>query len=106
MSRNIKQALECVSFTGIAELFAKPNMPWWFVKVPDELCAPLEKYAERGLIAVAAAVGNTAWQTSLMPYGDGTRFIALPAKVRKSNNIQLGDNVTVKFSRRVREISG
>ena len=35
-------------------------MPWWIVKVPDELCAPLEIYTERGLIAVTAAQNSVA----------------------------------------------
>jgi hypothetical protein len=39
---------ESGNFTGIAEIFDKPNMPWWFVRVPDELCASLEIFAERG----------------------------------------------------------
>jgi hypothetical protein len=68
-----------------------------------ELSKPLEIFAERGLIAVTATVGKVSWQTSLMPYGNGTHFIALPAKVRKPNSIRLGDSVTVEFVRRDRK---
>jgi hypothetical protein len=102
MNQNTDATPESGSFAGIAEIFDKPNMPWWFVRVPDELCAPLEIFAERGLIAVTVTVGKVSWQTSLMPYGDGTRFIALPAKVRKTNDIRLGKSVTLEFIRRDR----
>jgi hypothetical protein len=103
MSSDTDATPESGSFTGIAEIFDKPNMPWWFVRVPTELSKPLEIFAERGLIAVTATVGKASWQTSLMPYGDGTHFIALPAKVRKPNSIRLGDSVTVAFVPRDRK---
>ena len=90
------------SFSGIVEIFDKDNMPWWFVRVPKELSSPYEILADRGLIAVTARVGKNSWQTSLLPYGDGTHFIALPAKVRKANDIKLGDKISVEFEIRER----
>lgn len=89
-------------FSGTVEIFDTSSMPWMFVRVPDELCAPYWHLQERGLIAVTATVGSTAWDTSLLPYGDRTHFIALPAKVRKKNKIVLGDVVTVEFAIRSR----
>ena len=90
-------------FSGIVEIFDKKNMPWWFVRVPKELSYPYEILADRGLIAVTASVGKSTWQTSLLPYGDNTHFIALPAKVRKANDIQLDDKISVTFEIRERK---
>lgn len=53
--------------------------------------------ADRGLIAINATVGNTSWDTSLLPMGDGTHFIALNAKVRASEKIKLGDKIEILF---------
>jgi hypothetical protein len=89
-------------FSGIVEIFDKEKMPWWFVRVPKELSRPYENLADRGLIAVTVHIGKSTWQTSLLPYGDNTHFIPLPAKVRKANNIKLGDEISVQFEIRER----
>lgn len=89
-------------FSGIVEMFADCNMPWWFVRVPKNMSQPYKDLADRGLIAVNATIGRTTWPTSLMPYGDGTHFVPVPAKVRKADNIQLGDEITVEFEIRER----
>jgi hypothetical protein len=58
--------------------------------------------ADRGLIAVRATVGDTTWDTSLLPIGDGSTFIALNARVRKRNALATGDSITVTFTLRDR----
>jgi hypothetical protein len=47
-----------------------------------------------GLVPATITIGNTTWQKSLLPMGDGTLFIALNAKVRKAEGIRVGDTVT------------
>ena len=91
-------------FSGIVEIFEKENMPWWFVRVPKKLSSPYEILADRGLIAVTASVGKNSWQTSLLPYGDNTHFIPLPKKIRKANDIKLGDKILMEFELRERKI--
>ena len=77
---------------------------WYFVPVPAELIAPLEYHAIHfGFIAITATVGDASWQTSLLPKGDGTYFIALPAKVRLKEKLSLGDAIEVSFETRTRE---
>ena len=78
------------------------DMGWYYVSVPLELSVPLKAFAERGLIAVSATVGKTSWPTSLMPMGDGTHFLALSAKVRKKEGLELGDEIQVSFELRQR----
>ena len=77
-------------------------MGWHYVSVPIELSKPLEHLADRGVIAVTAKVGETSWPTSLLPMGDGTHLIALSAKVRKKENLFLGEMVELSFVTRIR----
>ena len=90
-------------FSGIVEIFDKHKMPWWYVRVPQKISGPYEVLADSGLIAVTASVGKNSWATSLLPYGDNTHFLALPAKVRKANDIKLGDKILVEFEIRERK---
>ena len=90
------------TFTGKIERFDMQG-GWHFVPVPTEISKPLEfaRYTNQfGYIAVTAKVGNTSWQTSLLPKGDGTHFLALPAKVRTKEKLTLGNEVTVWFETR------
>lgn len=91
------------SFIGKVELFEREK-GWYYFSVPTEMRKPLEYLAARGLIAVTARVGNSSWPTSLLPMGDGTHFIALPAKVRKKEKLSLGDELELSFEIRTRNV--
>lgn len=87
--------------TGDAELFLQPG-GWYYLRVPRWISDELSHLAERGLIPVKATVGSTTWDTSLLPKGDGSHFIALNAKVRRAYEIEAGDRITVIFQTRLR----
>ncbi|MFN0116865.1 MAG: DUF1905 domain-containing protein [Elusimicrobiota bacterium] len=53
--------------------------------------------ADRGLIPIFITLGKSIWKSSLLPMGDGTHFIALPAKVRKAEDIKIGKRVKLSF---------
>jgi hypothetical protein len=89
------------SVIGHVELFPQ-NGGWHFVRVPNRISEELEHLAVRGLIAVRATVGATTWDTSLLPMGDGSTFIALNARVRTRNALTTGDSVTVSITPRDR----
>ena len=89
------------TFVAKVEIFERA-MGWHYIAVPTELSKPLEHLADRGLIAVKAKVGNSSWPTSLLPMGDGTHFIALPAKVRSKEKISLGMTIEASFETRTR----
>jgi hypothetical protein len=92
------------TFMFIAEIeFFERKMGWHYVSVPAELSKPLEYLADRGLIAITAKVGSSSWQTSLLPMGDGTHFIALPGKVRTKEKLSLGAEIEVSFETRDRK---
>jgi len=51
-----------------------------------------------GLIPATITIGETTWKKSLLPFGDGTLFVALNEKVRLAEKLSVGDKVTVTFS--------
>jgi len=93
------------SFIAAVKLFEREK-GWYYVSVPTALSKPLEHLADRGLIAVTATVGGSSWRTSLLPMGDGTHFIALPAKVRSKEKLTLGAEINVSFEIRERSSNG
>ena len=90
-----------IAFSGEVKLFEREK-GWYYISVPTELSKPLLHLADRGLIAVTASIGGSSWSTSLLPMGDGTHFIALPAKVRKKEKLSLGMIADVSFEARTR----
>ena len=88
-------------FTAKVQLFPQDN-GWHYVAVPSHISHPLRIFADRGLIAVHATVGDYTWNTSLLPKGDGSHFVALSAKMRNKEGIRLEDSVTMKFVLRER----
>ena len=88
-------------FTAVIQLFEREK-GWHYVSVPAHISKPLAHLADRGLIAVTAKIGAVSWPTSLLPMGDGTHFIALPAKVRAKEKLTLGAEADVSFALRTR----
>jgi hypothetical protein len=76
------------TFKAKVERFERENGRH-YVAVPTELSKPHDHPADRGLIAVMTTAGNSSRPTSLLPMGDGTHFIALPAKVRTKENCRV-----------------
>lgn len=76
---------------------------WHYIPVPQRISAELSSFANRGLIPITATAGSDSWETSLLPKGDGTHFIALSAPIRKRNRIEVGDRITVSFEPRSRD---
>lgn len=70
---------------------------WHYISVPKRITKDLSIFADRGLIPVSVTIGKTTWNSSLLPMGDGTHFIALSAKVRKAESISIGDKVEASF---------
>jgi hypothetical protein len=93
------------SFKAIVEIFDRP-CGWYYAVAPKSQCEPYYHLQDRGLIAVTACVSKNgaqiAWKTSLLPMGDGSHFLALPAKVRNRLKIGVGGSVEITFSIRRR----
>jgi len=81
--------------------FWKGPAPWFFVTVPAEQSRDLKAISEFvtygwGVIPVHVRIGKTAWQTSLFPK-DGLYLVPIKASVRKAENLEEGDKVTIRL---------
>jgi hypothetical protein len=90
-----------LEFSGEVWFWRGPA-PWHFVTVPEGQCGELEATAEFvsygwGMIPVTASIGRTRWTTSLFPK-DGRYIVPLKAWVRKAEEIDIGDVVTIHLS--------
>ncbi len=73
--------------------------PYYFVAVPEEQSRNLKAISNLvtygwGMIPVHVRIGKTNWQTSLFPK-DGHYLVPLKDSVRKAENLDEGDHVTV-----------
>jgi len=84
---------------GKVNIFPVYN-PWVYVSVLKKYTEDTKHFADRGLVAITVKLGRLTWNTSLMPMGDGTQFIPLPANVRKKEKIRLGDRIRLSFTLR------
>jgi hypothetical protein len=92
----VAESMDTFEITGKVELFPQKG-GWFYLHVPLNITKGLLHRADRGLIPIKATVGTTSWNTSLLPMGDGTHFIALNAKVRKREGLDLGKTVSISF---------
>ena len=81
--------------------FWKGPAPWCFVTVPEEQSRDLQAISGIvtygwGMIPVSVRIGKTEWETSLWPK-DGSYIVPIKASVRKAENLEVGDNVTVRL---------
>ncbi len=81
--------------------FWKGPAPWFFVTVPEEQCRDLRAMSGFvtygwGMIPAAVRIGKTEWKTSLFPK-DGRYIVPIKASVRKAENLDEGDEVTMEL---------
>jgi hypothetical protein len=86
--------MEEYKIKGRVEIFPQKG-GWIYVRAPKNITSELIHLADRGLIPITAQIGNSIWDTSLLPMGDGTHFIALNAKVRKAEGVEIGKMIIV-----------
>lgn len=81
--------------------FWKGPAPWYFVTVPATQCRDLKAISGFvtygwGMIPVIVLIGKTKWKTSLFPK-DERYIVPIKASVRKAENLEEGDKVTVQL---------
>jgi len=89
-----------LEFTGEMWFWKGPS-PWHFVTVPDDQCGDLEATSSAvsygwGMIPVTAQIGETSWKTALWPK-DGAYIVPIKSWVRKAEDLELGDLLTVSL---------
>ncbi|MFF5228866.1 DUF1905 domain-containing protein [Dactylosporangium sp. NPDC000521] len=90
-----------LEFSGEVWHWRGPS-PFHFVTVPEDECAALRSAASLvtygwGMIPVTARIGDTTWTTSLFPK-DGGYVVPLKDRVRKAEDIDLADTVTIRLT--------
>jgi hypothetical protein len=89
-----------IEFTGKIWFWQGPA-PWYFVTVPEEQSHDLKAISSLvtygwGVIPVHVRIVKTEWQTSLFPK-NGLYIVPVKASVRRAENLEEGDNVTVRL---------
>jgi len=82
-------------------VFWKGPAPWFFVTVPAKQSRDLKAISAIvtygwGVIPVHVRIGKTEWQTSLFPK-DGRYLVPIKASVRRAENLEKGDKVTIRL---------
>ena len=83
-------------FTADVWFWQGPS-PFYFVSVPAKQCGDLKAISGLvtygwGMIPAIVRIGKTEWKTSLWPK-DGGYIVPLKVVVRRSENINDGDNI-------------
>jgi hypothetical protein len=81
--------------------FWKGPAPWYFVTIPAKQCRDLKAISGLvtygwGMIPAHVRIGKTEWKTSMLPKDDGY-IVPIKASVRKAENLEEGDTVTIRL---------
>jgi hypothetical protein len=85
--------------SGIVQRFPGEH-GWHYVELEEKLSKdfrPIIKEKWPALLGATFTIKNTTWKSSIMPLKNGPLFIALPAKVRKAEDIGIDQRITIKF---------
>ncbi len=90
-----------LTFTGGIWYWRGPS-PYYFVTVPEEESLHLQAVSTAvtygwGMIPVRVKLGVTEWETSLFPK-DGLYVVPLKDAVRRAEDLDEGDTVTVRLT--------
>lgn len=93
-----------IEFNGIIWYWRGPS-PFYFVTVPAEQSSELKAISGLvtygwGMVPVDAEIGKTGWKTSLFPK-DGCYIVPIKSIVRKAENLEEGDVVTLRLEIRL-----
>ena len=81
--------------------FWRGPAPFFFVTMPEAQSHDLKAISSAvtygwGVIPVRVQIGSTEWKTSLFPK-DGLYLVPIKASVRKAENLEEGDEVTIRL---------
>ena len=89
-----------IEFTGKIWFWRGPA-PWFFVTIPEEESRDIKAISNFvtygwGVIPVRVRIGKKEFTTSLFPKDD-RYLVPVKASVRKAENIEEGDEVTIRL---------
>lgn len=77
---------------------------WYYIELDEDLAKGFRviiKDIWPALLRTKLTLNKTVWESSIMPIKNDPLFIALPAKVRKSEGIEVGQTVTVQLEPKI-----
>jgi hypothetical protein len=77
---------------------------WYYVELDIGLSKELRPLLANlwpALLKAEFVINKTIWLSSIMPIKDGSLFIALPAKVRKAEMIDVADKINITFKLKI-----
>lgn len=89
---------------GSVWLYPGENAAWHFFTIPKKVTLEIDKVHKSkkrgwGSLRVEAKIGDTIWKTSIFPDRKaGTYMLPIKASVRKAEDIEANDQVTVRLS--------
>jgi len=94
-----------LEFVGVIIYWRGPA-PFYFVPVPQEHSENIKVISNLvtygwGVIPVHARIGDTEWQTSLFPKDD-RYLVPIKTSVRKAEDLEEGDDVSIQLEVRLR----
>ena len=89
-----------IEFIGKIFIWRGPS-PFYFVAIPEKQSQDIKAISSLvtygwGVIPVHVRIGKTGWTTSLFPK-DGLYLVPIKASVRKTENLDEGDSVTIQL---------
>ena len=89
-----------LEFSG-SLIYWRGPAPWYFVSIPEQQSSDLKTISSLvtygwGVIPVQVQIGKTKFETSLFPKNN-LYMVPVKASVRKAENLDEGDNVTVRL---------
>lgn len=89
-----------IEFTGKIFIWRGPA-PWFFVAVPEKESREIKEISNIvtygwGVIPVHGQIGKTTFETSLFPKDD-RYLVPIKASIRKAENLEEGDDVTIRL---------
>jgi len=72
---------------------------WYYIELAEDISKdlrPILKGVWPALLKAEFTLNQTTWKSSIMPIKGGPLFIALPAKIRKAENIDADQNITIE----------
>jgi hypothetical protein len=88
------------NITGEVQRF-EGKYGWHYVELDSKLSSdlrPLLNNSWPALLRASFKINTTKWESSIMPIQDGPLFIALPARIRKAEDIHEGKLVEIEFT--------
>lgn len=97
-------------FTTQCWLWQAEKAAWHFVTLPKLQSEEIKFFNENntvkkrgwGAVKVSVTIGDTTWETSIFPHKESNAYILpIKAAVRKAENIEVGQEVSVAISAKV-----